>query len=146
MHWPLSDWPKPRRTVPYRVQLGMPSPSVPTGAPSLSFHWGCRNINRLAIGCPIRVPLRSRLTLGRLALPRNPWIFGVLVSRQHYRYLCLHLLFRALHTRSRCMLRRTRNAPLPIDAEHLFRFFGSALYARLLSMHCRSTSELLRTL
>ena len=45
--------------------------------------------------------LRSRLTLGRLALPRNPWSFGEGVSRPLCRYLYLHLLFRALHAPSR---------------------------------------------
>ena len=39
-----------------------------------------RNINRLVIGFPSRVPLRSRLTLVRLTFSRNPWAFGVYVS------------------------------------------------------------------
>ena len=41
--------------------------------------------------------LRSRLTLIRLALIRNPWSYGGRVSRPPYRYLYLHLLFRWLH-------------------------------------------------
>ena len=61
----------------------------------------CRNVRLLRIGIPVRVSLSSRLTLGRLALPRNPCPCGVRVSRPHYRYLCLHLLFRALHHCSR---------------------------------------------
>ncbi len=39
-----------------------------------------RNINRLLIGCPFRVPLSPRLTLIRLALFRKPWVFGERVS------------------------------------------------------------------
>ena len=39
-----------------------------------------RNINRLVIGCPSRVPLSPRLTLIRLALFRKPWAFGGGVS------------------------------------------------------------------
>ncbi len=50
-----------------------------------------------AIGFALRLILRTRLTLIRLALIRNPWSFGVEVSRLHYRYLYLHLLFSSLH-------------------------------------------------
>ena len=49
-----------------------------------------------SIGLPAWVTLRSRLTLIRLALIRKPWSYGVRVSRPHYRYLYLHLLFRRL--------------------------------------------------
>ena len=60
-----------------------------------------------------RLPIRSRLTLIRLALIRNPWSFGVEVSRLHYRYLYLHLLFRALQPASPPTFAAARNAPLP---------------------------------
>jgi hypothetical protein len=39
-----------------------------------------RNINRLSIAYAFRPRLRSRLTLSRLALLRNPWAFGGEVS------------------------------------------------------------------
>ena len=39
-----------------------------------------RNINRLSIAYACRPRLRSRLTLSRLALLRNPWAFGGEVS------------------------------------------------------------------
>src|SRR5207302_4291573 len=39
-----------------------------------------RNINRLSIAYALRPRLRSRLTLSRLALLRNPWAFGGRVS------------------------------------------------------------------
>ena len=45
------------------------------------------NINPLAIGCAVRLNLRTRLTLIRLALIRKPWSFGEGVSRPLYRYL-----------------------------------------------------------
>ena len=61
-----------------------------------------------------RLVLRSRLTLIRLALIRNPWSYGVGVSRPHYRYLYLHLLFRGLQQGSRLTFCGYRNAPLPI--------------------------------
>ncbi len=55
--------------------------------------------------CPsrvaLRLALRSRLTLIRLALIRNPWPSGGGVSRPSCRYLYLHLLFPKLHTGSR---------------------------------------------
>ena len=71
-------------------------------------------------GCPSgapplqRVPVRTRLTLIRLALIRKPWPSGVGVSHPHCRYLCLHLLFRTLQDALRRPFYADRNAPLPI--------------------------------
>ena len=45
--------------------------------------------------------VRSRLTLIRLALIRNPWSYGEGVSRSLCRYLYLHLLFLHLQQYSR---------------------------------------------
>ena len=53
-----------------------------------------------SIGSASRLPLRSRLTLIRLALIRKPQSFGGRVSRPPYRYSYLHLLFHALQRRS----------------------------------------------
>ena len=74
---------------------------------------GSGMLNRFPSGSPQRVPLRTRLTLIRRALIRNPWSFGVRDFHPHYRYSCLHLLFRPLHRGSPLRLRRGRNAPLP---------------------------------
>jgi hypothetical protein len=68
----------------------------------------CWNINQLSIDLRLRLGLRTRLTLIRLALIRKPWSFGVRVSRPHYRYLCLHLLFPTLQRPSPGRLRRRR--------------------------------------
>ena len=68
----------------------------------------CWNINQLAIDLRFRLGLRTRLTLIRLALIRKPWSFGVRVSRPHYRYLCLHLLFSPLQRPLPGRLRRRR--------------------------------------
>ena len=68
----------------------------------------------LPFGSALRLPLRSRLTLIRLALIRKPWPYGVGVSRPHCRYLCLHLLFRTLQRGSRHAFDAVRNAPLPM--------------------------------
>ena len=54
-----------------------------------------------AIGLAVRLSLRTRLTLIRLALIRKPWSCGVRVTLPHYRYSCLHLLFHTLHRISR---------------------------------------------
>ena len=96
-----------------------------------------------AIGLAVRLSLRTRLTLIRLALIRKPWSCGVRVTLPHYRYSCLHLLFHTLHNSSRNCFDAEWNAPLPRSRAQNF---GDMLDARLLSTLCRSTSELLRTL
>ena len=55
------------------------------------------NIDPFSIAYAFRPRLRSRLTLIRLTLIRNPWVFGGQVSRLSYRYSYLHLLFQKLH-------------------------------------------------
>ena len=77
----LSARPKARGTVGvhFRYVLQPPIPSGGGGVTSrsLAFLYDVyRNINRFVIGFPSRVPLRSRLTLVRLALSRKPWVFG----------------------------------------------------------------------
>ena len=99
-----------------------------------------------SIGCALRLCLRSRLTLIRLALIRNPWSCGEGVSRPLCRYLYLHLLFRFLQHGSRHTFSGRRNAPLPIAALSGIPRLRHRAYARLLSMRDHSTSELLRTL
>ena len=49
--------------------------------PACSAAPGCRNLRLLPFGCASRPPLRSRLSRGRSALPRNPWTFGPEDSR-----------------------------------------------------------------
>ena len=88
---------------------------------------GERILYRLSIVCALRLPLRPRLTLIRLALIRNPWSYGEGVSRPLYRYLFLHLLFRDLQPTLRLAFCGYRNAPLPINIQYLFHGFGSGL-------------------
>ena len=80
-----------------------------------------------SIGCALRLCLRSRLTLIRLALIRNPWSCGEGVSRPLCRYLYLHLLFRYLQRASRPAFRGWRNAPLPTRLVAWFHAFGTGL-------------------
>jgi hypothetical protein len=75
----------------------------------------CGNINPLSIGFASRLPLRHRLTLSRLPLPRNPETFGDTVSHRVYRYSCLHKRFAALQASLPVTLHCTENAPLPIN-------------------------------
>ena len=107
---------------------------------------GCRNLDRLSIGIAVRLTLRPRLTLIRLALIRNPWSYGGGVSRPPCRYLYLHLLFRCLQRGSRPAFGGCLNAPLPMPPSGDIPRLRRRAYARLLSMRGRSTSELLRTL
>jgi hypothetical protein len=73
----------------------------------------CRNINRLAIAYASRLPLRHRLTLSRLPLPRNPQTCGDEGSRLVSRYSCLHKRFSGLQASSRWPFTGKENAPLP---------------------------------
>ena len=112
-----ADLPAP---LSYTLQRAIPSARGAFTSPSLlRISPGCWNINQLSIGLALRLILRTRLTLNRLSLFRKPWSSGVRVSHPHYRYLCLHLLFRTLQHGSRRTFRADRNAPLPIS-----RFLG----------------------
>ena len=79
---------------------------------TLTFSNGILTVS--AIGGAVRLGLRARLTLIRLALIRNPWSCGEEVSRLLYRYLYLHLLFHCLQSVSKQAFCDLWNAPLPI--------------------------------
>ena len=99
--------------------------------------------------CPSAMPypggVRSRLTLNRLALFRNPWSFGDGVSRPICRYLYLHLLFRLLQRVSRHAFAGAGMLPYRLIMQLIPRL-RHRTYARLLSTRGRLTGELLRTL
>ena len=64
--------------------------------------WRRRNVDLLAIGYAFLPRLRTRLTLGGLTLPRNPWVYGGRVfhpsnrySFQHHHFLAVHVFFRS---------------------------------------------------
>ena len=101
----------------------------------------CRNIDRLSICLACRLIIRSRLTLIRLALIRNPWSFGGGASNTPYRYSFLHLLFHTLQSPSRETFAAYGMLPYHFSVHG----FGGRLDARLLSTPGRSTGELLRT-
>ena len=84
------------------------------------------NINQVPIDYAFRPRLRSRLTLGGLALPRNPWTYGERVSHTLCRYSCQHSHFRYLQQSSRITFAGLRNAPLPLVRRQV-RSFGAWL-------------------
>src|SRR3954451_8130751 len=105
-----------------------------------------RNINRLCIDYALRPRLSSRLTLGGLAFPRNPWAIGGGVSHPSL----------ATHAR---ILTRDRSTTVSTTASLLSRRSPTAHPRRCapatsaldlspvtLSAQDHSTSELLRTL
>ena len=105
-----------------------------------------RNINRLCIDYAFRPRLSSRLTLGGLALPRNPWSSGGRVSHPSF----------ATHARILTRARSTTGSPrrfaasstLPYHSRTRRESAASALDLSPveLSAQDHSTSELLRTL
>ena len=83
--------PAPRRD--WWTTIWVVSRTDSSGAPT----HGYGNINPLSIDYACRPRLRSRLTLGGLACPRNPWSFGGQGSHLPYRYSCLHSHSHTLH-------------------------------------------------
>ena len=75
----------------------------------------CRYINLLCIDYAFRPRLSSRLTLGGLALPRKPWVYGgdvILVTLvTHASILTSERSTRHYHLAST----QEQKAPLPID-------------------------------
>ena len=83
----------------------------------------CRNIGLLSIDYAFRPRLRSRLTLGGRAWPRNPSVFGDGDSHPIDRYSRQHPLFQNLQDSSRYPFTGGWNAPLPLQI-HEVRSFG----------------------
>ena len=109
-----TDWYGYLPASPHRLTTTRPGPTQPAAPASrrswLATFWvvsrtdssgapthGYGNINPLSIDYACRPRLRSRLTLGGLACPRNPWSFGGQGSHLPYRYSCLHSHSHTLH-------------------------------------------------
>ncbi len=86
-----------------------------------------RNINLIPIDYACRPRLRSRLTLRRLALRRNPWTFGERVFHPLCRYSCQHSLFRYLQMPSRVILHRLTERSATAHTSVCTRSFGAWL-------------------
>ena len=93
---------------------GQPTPGSPILLrPSIAHLCKYGNINPFSISYGFRPRLRDRLTLGRLTLPRKPWVFGEQVFHLFYRYLCQHNHFSTVQRALRLHLQPVENAPLP---------------------------------
>ena len=123
---------------------GFPLPAhALTACPRSSVYTGYRNLNLFPIGYASRPRLRPRLTRGRSALPRKPWIFGRKDS---------HLTL-ATHSGILPSIRSTvpyGSASPPMECSPTnpfgFRGFGVVFQPRTFSAQDLSASELLRTL
>ena len=90
-----------------------------------------------SIGIALRLSLRSRLTLIRLALIRNPWSFGEEVFHPLYRYLYLHLLFHPLQQGSPL----TFNAVMECSPTDLFDLTASVNSLCPIIIHARPLDQ-----
>ena len=87
-------------------------------------------LNPFAIAYAFRPRLRTRLTLFRLTLNRNPWAYGGRVFHPSYRYSYLHFLFHALHQTLRFGFGAHGMLPYHSTASCRIRSFGAMLDAR----------------
>jgi hypothetical protein len=130
-----------------RSLLGRPLPSgrfpQPPASPLRSIaSWWYRNFNLLSFDYAFRPRLRSRLTLGGRAFPRNPWAFGGQDSHLSFRYSYRHSHFHSLHTAFQLCF--SANGTLPYHVS--IHSFGVRFSPVTFSAQRHSTSELLRTL
>jgi hypothetical protein len=113
---------------------------------ALAIPYGYGNINPLSIDYACRPRLRSRLTLGGLACPRNPWSIGGRASHSPFAtHACI--LTHAASTAGflRCF---TRCMTLSYPAHPRWTAAASAACLSPVTLSARNhlTSELLRTL
>ena len=85
--------------------------------PSIAHHKEYGNINPFSISYGFRPRLRVRLTLGRLTLPRKPWVFGEQVFHLFYRYSCQHNHFSPVHGTLQCRFCPKRTLPYQTSYE-----------------------------
>jgi hypothetical protein len=91
---------------------------------------GYGNINPLSIDYACRPRLRSRLTLGGLACPRNPWSFGGGASHSSFATHACILTRAASTARSLCCFTRCTTLPYPSPLTRECRGFGGVLEPR----------------
>ena len=85
-----------------------------------------RNLERISIGSAVRLPLRARLTLIRLALIRNPWPSGVVV-RATIVVTYAHICFSRGSTGTRMPDSTPRQCSPTAQAAAWTRVFGTGL-------------------
>jgi hypothetical protein len=119
-----------------------PLPSASCVTPSLKRSWWYRNLNLLSFDYAFRPRLRSRLTLGGRAFPRNPWAFGGQDSHLSFRYSYRHSHFHSLHQTSQFSFSANGTLPYHVSIHSFGVWFSPVTF----SAQRHSTSELLRTL
>ena len=102
--------------------------------PSIARSYKYGTVNPFPISYAFQPCLRGRLTLGRLPLPRKPWIYGECVSRTFYRYSCQHnhivthvSIITSLKSSTPFDAPSTRRERSPTNSQRLVRGFGSML-------------------
>ena len=135
---------------PHRLRPSSGSVRPKTAPGSTTLGWArtrwYRNINRLCIDYASRPRLSSRLTLGGLAFPRNPWAFGGGVSHPSFAtHACILTRPRSTTVHTTASQRDRRSPTTPVLRQ---KSAASALDLSpvTLSAQDHSTSELLRTL
>ena len=113
---------------------------------SLKCRW-CWNINQLSIAYAYLPRLRSRLTLGRMAWPRKPWVYGGVGFHHPLRYLCLHTHLLTLHFQSLSSFNvlTTLSYHSTPPRGRKIQSFGIVLDRQSFSARIHSMSQLLRT-
>ncbi len=91
---------------------------------------GYGNINPLSIDYACRPRLRSRLTLGGLACPRNPWSIGGRASHSPFATHACILTHAASTARSLCCFTRCMTLSYPPALTRECRGFGGVLEPR----------------
>ena len=83
--------------------------------PSIARSYKYGTVNPFPISYAFQPGLRDRLTLGRLPLPRKPWIYGEYVFHIFYRYSCQHNHFSAVHETFRFRFSPQRTLPYQLS-------------------------------
>ena len=126
-----TDLPVPRIPRPFNALFRQCA-----AVPQLRHHIAVKKSTGILTGCPsatsLRMCLRPRLTLIRLALIRKPWSCGGRVSHPPYRYSCLHLRFHAVHGKS--PYRFAPHGMLPYHM-YLFQYRSTASVAVLMPVY-----------
>ena len=130
----------PRSTIAW---VGLTYPVPPSVIAVGTWYW---NINQLSIAYAFRPRLRSRLTLSRLALLRNPWAFGGRVSHSSFVTRASILTSHPSTADFRRRFTGGGNAPLPLHQKMKSVASAPCLSPVTLSAPDHLTSELLRTL
>ena len=79
--------------------------------PFIAHSYKYKTINLFPISYAFQPGLRNRLTLGRLTLPRKPWVYGEQVFHLFYRYSCQHNHFSAVQQTSQSIFTPQRTLP-----------------------------------